>query len=288
MTLNLHHIQTFHKVFAGIVPRQTCVKQVILEVDVMGIANFTDNMIKLLDGIHQFRTIILKVLFCSSYINAENVQIVTNNLEKMLALMKVDCICFELKQESSIPNIIGILMKGIMQNVRIRNLTLHGLYVQDLECLASALIEWSSRINLVILSIKACCGQGECVNFLRMLSEFLAGNKSLIEIDIDLPLNNIDVLKCDMSGLDINCTLERLTVGKVIYKRISGRMHCDRSEAVRSATAPILERAREEWSVDTPWVTITDSWSEPPVSHLLMWSKEYRKCNSTWKLGKSK
>ena len=260
LTLNLHHVQAFHKVFTGINPCQTFVKQVEIEVDVTSIASFTEITTCLLDKILQFGNKMLKVIFCPSYVDADNIQIVSNNLEKMLTMINVGLVCFELKGvlNMALPNFVEIAIKAVVHNIRIKNLELHGFNVEELQYLVSSLIKWNSKVKLVTLSVEAYCQQGECIEFFRSFSTFLATNMSLKQIDIKLPLNNIDVLKCDdfESKLNTNYTLKRLTVGKIIYERIDGKMKGNKHEAIETIRSRALYNISAQSSTDTPWASV--------------------------------
>ena len=177
----------------------------------------------------------------------------------------------------TMPNIIGVVIKAVVHNIRTKNLELRGLNAKIYNTLF--LIEWDSIVRLVTLSVDAYCQQGECVNFFRSFSTFLATNMSLKQIAIKLPSDNIDILKCDdfSSNLNTNSTLERLKIGTFNYTRTGGRMRYNQDEAIKNVNAPILEiTTLEPSSTDTPWVSTDDpNFTRPgvPISHLLVWTK---------------
>ena len=257
LTMNLCHVQTFYKVFTKMESCQTAVKQVKIEVDIASIACFTEFTTNLLDDITQFGTLALNIIFCPSYVDADNVQIISNNLEKMLTMMKVGLVCFELKGVLNMLSFIEIVIKAVVHNIRIENLELHGLNAKDLQCLVFSLTKWNSEIKLVNLSVEAYCRQGECVEFFDSLSSFLAANMSLKQIVIKLPSDNMDVFKCKdfNSRLNNNLILERLTVGEINYVRTGDRMHCNKSETINTVTSRVLKKYDYECETPAPWAS---------------------------------
>ena len=224
LTLNLHHVQTFHKVFSGSKSCHTFIKQVDIEIHGWSITEFHEETTSLLDEILQFGNIRVNMVFRCTISDSE-IQMLKNNFGKVLTKTKViHSIYMELGCDRRKP-IIETLVEGLAHNSTVDYLKLRTLTVGNFEHLMSLLIKWNSNLKLATLSVNKgetnfCRRSDKCAEFFTVFSKFLAANTSLKRINVILPFDAMNYIDAIQSGLNQNSTLKELSIDKtIVFKR---------------------------------------------------------------------
>ena len=243
LTLHLHDVKIFHKVFIdGLNVCDTSVQEVVIKVGNSSMASFHEGIFSMLDDIPQFCSVTLFLELANEYkIKFPSiVGSIKSVLMKTKAIKSVHVDITGIDKDEVTRSIYGELIEGIAHNGSlVQDLKLLSLSVQSIENLISLLIKWNFNLKLVNLSISKdtghhCCEEKRCFEFCRSLSIFLSKSSSLRKFIISPPfaddclMRYIDTIQ---SALDQNSTLEILNIRKtIIFQR---NKHTSKLELVK-------------------------------------------------------
>jgi hypothetical protein len=242
LTIRVEDVKILHKVFSSLKLRGTSILQVVIYIDRISIASFHEGIIRMLDEIPQFRSVILsffldnpsKVTFEAIKGNVKNTLIKTKAVKSIIVQFGGN------NKDEVARSFYDELIEGIAHNGSlVQDVELQTVSAQTIEYLIALLIKWNANLKLDNLSISKgsthyCRDEKQCYKFYRSLSTFLSKNSSLKQIIISPPFDDCHLVRCIDSiqfALDQNSTLEELNIRKkVIFQR---NKHTSKLELVK-------------------------------------------------------